>query len=130
MRDRSASFRSQQQQRHIEAQAHQLQAVDFFNVLTGPQLLEKTEALLPEHREREYPPTVALAMFVKQALEEDRSCQKVVNSWIAQRVADGLSPPSANTGGYTKARQRLPVEMVTALTHAVSGLLCSQALPG
>src|SRR6185369_3852021 len=122
--------RSQQHQRHIEAQAHRLQAVDFFNVLTGPGLLEKTDALLPEHREREYPPTVALSMFLKQALEEDRSCQKAVNSWIAQRVADRLSPPSANTGGYSRARQRLPVQMVTALTREVSGLLCSQAPAG
>ena len=127
MRDRSAAFRSRQYQRQIEAQAHRLEATDFFNVLTGPQLLEKTEALLPEHRERQYPPTVALAMFLKQALEEDRSCQKAVNGWIAQRVAEGLSPPSANTGGYSRARQRLPVEMVTTLTHEVSGLLCSQA---
>jgi hypothetical protein len=104
-----------------------VQAVDFFNVLCGPQLLDKTEALLPEHRERQYPPTVALAMFLKQALEEDRSCQKAVNAWIAQRVAEGLSPPSVRTGGYSKARQRLPVEMVSALTHEVGGLLCSQA---
>jgi hypothetical protein len=44
---------------------------------------------------------VALAMFLKQALEEDHSCQKVVNSWIAQRVADGLSSPSANTWSAT-----------------------------
>jgi hypothetical protein len=45
--------------------------------------LEKTEALLPEHREREYPPTVVLTMFLKQALSADRSCQKAVNAWIA-----------------------------------------------
>jgi hypothetical protein len=49
---------------------HRLQATDFFNVLTGPQLLEKTEALLPDHRERHYPPTVTLSMFLKQALEQ------------------------------------------------------------
>jgi Transposase DDE domain len=130
LRDRSASFRSQQHQRHVEAQAQRLQSVDFFNVLTGPELLERTEALLPEHREREYPPTVALSMFLKQALEEDRSCQKAVNSRIAQCVSEGLRPPSANTGGYSKARQRIPVEMVTALTHEVSGLLCSHAPAG
>jgi hypothetical protein len=65
--------------------------VDFFNVLTGAQLLEKTEALLPQYRERHYPPTLTLSMFLKQALEVDRSCQKAVNGWIAQRVAEGLS---------------------------------------
>jgi Transposase DDE domain len=130
LRDRSAAFRSQQHQHRVEAQVHRVQAVDFFNVLTGPQLLEKTEALLPEHRERQYPPTVTLAMFLKQALEEDRSCQKAVNGWIAQRVAEGLSPPSARTGAYSKARQRLPVEMVSTLAHEVGGLLCSHAPAG
>lgn len=130
MRDRSAAFRSQQHQRCIKGEANRLGAVDFFNLLTGPQLLEKTEALLPEHRERQYPPTVTLSMFLKQALEADRSCQKAVNGWIAQRVAEGLSPPSARTGAYTKARQRLPAEMVIALAREVGGLLCTHAHTG
>jgi len=130
LRDRSAAFRSEQHQNRIEGEVHRLQAADFFNVLTGPQLLEKTEALLPEHRERQYPPTVTLSMFLKQALEQDRSCQKAVNAWIAQCVAEGLSPPSACTGAYSKARQRLPVEMVTALTHEIGGLLCGQSPQG
>lgn len=130
MRDRRAAFRSQQHQRRIQGQADRLQAVDFFNVLTGPQLLTKIEALLPQHRERQYPPTVALSMFLKQALEQDRSCQRAVNGWIAQQVGEGLSPASARTGGYSKARHRLPVEMVMALTQEVGTLLCTQAPTG
>jgi Transposase DDE domain len=130
LRDRSAAFQSQQHQHHIEAQVHRLQALDFFNVLTGAQLLEKTEALLPQHRERHYPPTVTLAMFLKQALEVDRSCQKAVNGWIAQRVAEGLSPPSARTGAYSRARQRLPVQMVSTLAQEIGGLLCSHSCAG
>lgn len=104
-----------------------LQAADFFNLLTGSELLEKTEALLPDHRERQYPPTVTLSMFLKQALEQDRSCQKAVNGWIAQCVAEGLSPPSACTGAYSKARQRLPMQMVSALAHEVGDLLCARS---
>lgn len=127
MRDRNAAFDSQQRQSRIGSQAQRLQAVDFFNVLTGPELLEKTEALLPEHREREYPPTVVLAMFLKQALSADRSCQRAVNAWIAQCVAEGLSPPSARTGGYSRARLRLPTEMVTALVRHSGDLLSQRA---
>jgi Transposase DDE domain len=130
LRDRSATFRSKQHQHRIEAQAHRVQAVDFFNLLTGPHLLEKVEALLPEHRERQYPPTLTLAMFLKQALEEDRSCQKAVNGWIAQRVVEGLSPPSAHTGAYSKARKRLPVQMASTLAHEVGGLLCGHSSAG
>ena len=105
-------------------------AVDFFNVLTGPSLLELTEAHLPEHRERLYPPTVALSMFIKQALEEDGSCQRAVNGWAAQRAAEGLHPQSVGTGAYCKARQRLPAKMVMALTRETGKLLCAQAKTG
>jgi hypothetical protein len=104
--------------------------VDFFNVLTGPLLLELTEAHLPAHRERLYPPTVTLSMFIKQALDQDGSCQRAVNGWAAQRVAEGLRPQSVDTGAYCKARQRLPVEMVTALTRETGKLLCTQADTG
>jgi hypothetical protein len=34
-----------------------------FNLRTGPQLLDRVEALLPEHRERLFPPTETLSMF-------------------------------------------------------------------
>ncbi len=91
--------------------------MDFFNILTGPELLTMTDAHLPEHRERLYPPTVTLSMFMKQVLEADRSCQRAVNAWAGQRAAEGLSVQSIRTGGYCQARQRLPLEMVTALAR-------------
>ncbi len=81
MRDRNGAFHSQQRRNGIRGRIDRSGAVDFFNLLTGPELLEMTEALLPEHRERLYPPTQVLAMFIKQALEEDRSCQRAVNAW-------------------------------------------------
>lgn len=132
MSHRRAEFRSQQQRQcqRIGGTLQQIDAVDFFNVLTGPQLLEHTEAHLPDHRERLYPPTVTLAMFMRQALSEDRSCQRAVNGWAAQRVSEGLVPNSVDTGAYCRARQRLPVEMVKALTRESGRLLSAKALPG
>ena len=105
----------------------QTAAVDFFNLLTGTELLGTAEEHLPEHRERLYPPTVTLSMFMRQVLNEDGSCQKAVNGWAAQRLAEGLSAQSVRTGAYCKARQRLPVEMVTALTRASGRLLSERA---
>lgn len=127
MTDRNTEFQSQQHRKRISRHAVRLEAVDFFNLLTGPELLETTEAYLPEHRERLYPPTVTLSMFMKQALNEDRSCQKAVNGWAAQRVAEGLSVHTVSTGGYCKARQRLPMQMVVELTRATGCLLSAQA---
>lgn len=129
MSHRRAEFRSRQHRNCISRALHEIEAVDFFNVLTGPELLEQTEAHLPEHRERLYPPTVALGMFMKQALSEDGSCQRAVNGWAAQRVCEGLKPNGVDTGAYCRARQRLPVEMVKALTRESGRLLSAKALP-
>jgi len=127
--DRNAQSALHQRRRSIERRAESTQAVEFFNILTSPELLQTTEALLPDHRERLYPPTVTLSMFMRQVLEADGSCQKAVNGWAAQRVADGLNPCSVRTGGYCRARQRLPLEMVSALTRQTGRLLSQRALP-
>jgi Transposase DDE domain len=130
LRERNAEFHSKQHRQQIGRRAERVDAVGFFNLLTGPELLEVTESHLPEHRERLYPPTVTLSMFTRQALDADGSCQKAVNSWAAQRSAEGLSVQSVGTGGYCKARERLPVSMVTGLTHAVGELVSARAKAG
>ena len=127
MLDRTVSFPAHQHQDGIQRRIDRSGAVDFFNLLTGPELLEMTESLLPEHRERLYPPTLALSMFMKQALNEDRSCQRAVNDWAAQRVAEGLSVHSVSTGAYCRARARLPLQMMIALTRASGRALCERA---
>ena len=129
MSDRRARFKSQQHRQRIGHQLRRIEAVDFFNVLTDAQLLQTTEEHLPQHRERLYPPTVTLSMFMRQALNEDGSCQRAVNGWAAQRVAEGLRPNAVDTGAYCRARQRLPVEMVQALTRQSGRLLSAKALP-
>ena len=87
MRDRSSPLRLRQHRSTVTHRVREIEAVDFFNMLTGPELLETTEAHLPEHRQRLYPPTVTLSMFMMQALNEDGSCQKAVNVWAARRTA-------------------------------------------
>lgn len=130
MTQRTAAFRSGQHRHQIKRRAQRVDAVGFFNLLTGPELIEVTEAHLPEHRERLYPPTVALSMFLRQCLDADGSCQKAVNGWAAQRCAEGLSVQSVRTGAYCKARSRLPVAMVTGLAHRVGALVSARAKPG
>ncbi|WP_114969631.1 IS4 family transposase [Rhodoferax ferrireducens] len=125
--DRNARNVLHQRRSSIGRWARATQAVEFFNVLTSPELLATTEALLPEHRERLYPPTIALSMFMRQVLEADGSCQKAVNGWAAQRAADGLTPCSVRTGGFCRARQRLPLAMVSALTRETGRLLSDKA---
>jgi hypothetical protein len=95
-----------QQQRRVRRQAHNSDAYLFFNLLTSPELLGEVESLLPEHRERLFPPTETLSMFLAQALSADRSCQQAVNEAAVKRLASGLPLCSTHTGAYCRARQR------------------------
>ena len=94
MSNRNAEFEFHQHAKSVNRSVRHAEAVDFFNLLTGPALLEMTDSYLPEHRERLYPPTVTLSMFMMQALNEDDSCQKAVNGWAARRAVEGLSVTS------------------------------------
>jgi len=127
--DRNARSSQQQRRCGIQRRLRKTQAVDFFNILTSERMLAATEANLPEHRERLYPPTVTLSMFMRQTLEQDASCQKAVNGWAVQRAADGLAPMSVRTGGYCRARQRLPLSLVRELARESAGQLHGQAKP-
>jgi hypothetical protein len=120
--------RPQQQQRRLAKQVQNIDANHFFNLLASSPLLESVEALLPEHRERIYPPTVCLAMFLGQVLSADGSCQKAVNEAIVKRLLSGLPADSANTGGYCRARRRLPTGMVRGLVRQ-TGALVSEHTP-
>jgi hypothetical protein len=103
-------------------------ALRFFNVLTGAESFDKVESLVPEHRQRLFPPTETLSMFLAQALNADRSCQKAVNDAALRRMALGLSACSTHTGGYCRARARLPLRMVRELAR-YSGHWISMAAP-
>lgn len=127
--NRNTQKHQQQFGRYIQKRAATTEAVDFFNILTSAQLLAITEAHMPAHRERLYPPTVTLSMFMRQSLEKDASCQKAVNGWAAQRAADGLQRMSVRTGGYCRARQRLPLQMVQALARETARQLHAKAQP-
>jgi hypothetical protein len=117
-------------QRRVQYHAASRDAFRFFNLLTSPQLFDVLEAALPAHRERLFPPTETLAMFMAQALKPDRSCQGIVDDMAVKRLLHDLPLCSTKTGGYCKARQRLPLKMVTEITttagHLISGPACSK----
>ena len=120
------NYRSAQQQRRLAKQAQKVDANHFFNLLTDPRMLGTVEAQLPEHRERRFPPTVTLAMFLGQIMSADGSCQNAVNEASVARLLAGMSPGSVNTSGYCQARQRLPQEMVGTLARQSGALLGEQ----
>lgn len=127
---RNFNRQSLQRQRAIAKQATKVDANHFFNLLTAPELLAVVESQLPEHRERWYPPTVTLSMFLGQVMSADGSCQQAVNEAIVHRLLNGMKISSANTGGYCNARLRLPQAMVQAVArHIGASLTLTQPLP-
>jgi hypothetical protein len=68
-------------------------------------------------RDRIFTPMVTLAAFLGQVLSDDHSCQAAVDRLIAWRAARGLPPCSADTGGYCRARQRLPEALLPRLVR-------------
>jgi len=115
------------QHRRIKSYREHTNSYSFFNLLTSDAMLEKVEELLPEHRERLYPPTECLSMFLAQTMSADRSCQNAVNQAALQRLAGGLSTSSTYTGGYCRARQRLPLSMITHLTRYLGEQISHQS---
>lgn len=111
------------QQSRLQNAAANSDSYAFFNLLTAPAFIDEVEALLPKHRERLFPPTETLSMFIAQALAADRSCQKAVDDAAIKRLIGGLPTCSTHTGAYCRARQRLPEEMVSTLTRYTGAMI-------
>ena len=105
------------QQKRVRTYGAKSDTYAFFNLLTGPKFLDQVESLLPDHRERLFPPTETLSMFLAQAMSQDRSCQSVVDDAAIKRLMGGLPVCSTHTGAYCQARKRLPLEMISTLTR-------------
>ena len=122
--NRQSSIAHQQSiRRHIG----QSNVFSFFNLLTGPALLAKVESLLPEHRERRFPPPETTSMFLAQVLSTDRSCQMIVDAVATQRLLANLPLCSTRTGAYCRARARLPTTMLTKLSGYVGQVITQRA---
>ena len=81
-------------------------------------------------RDRVFTPLVTLATFLSQVLGDDHSCRAAVARLLAWRVAHGLPACSPDTGGYCKARQRLPETLLPRLVRETAERLQGQAADG
>ena len=103
-------------------------SVPFGSVLTVKDLLDLLRQELAETGERIFTPLVTLCTFLSQIHSDDPSCRAAVARLNATRVAHGLPPCSPLTGGYCKARQRLPESVLQRLL-SLSGQRLQQQTP-
>jgi len=101
----------------------------FAGVLSAQQVNEQCYALRYRWRERIFTPLVTLWTFLAQVLEADSSCRKAVTrvlSYLPQSAGlDASHDPSA----YSKARKRLPHELVPRLARMVGEKLAAKTEP-
>ncbi len=76
-----------------------------------------------------FTPMVTLWTFLSQVLCPDHSCRAAVARLIARLVARGEAPCSPDTGPYCKARQRLPVAVLSCLVRR-TGQVAEDHAPG
>jgi len=103
----------------IQHRVEETDASAFFNVLTGSQLLDGVEALLPAQRERLFPPTETLPIFLAQVLSADGGCQQAVDEAVIKRIIGGLPRCAASLG--------FPICRMVALICLGSGALLDAA---
>ncbi len=76
-----------------------------------------------EYRQTLYTPIVTLWAWISQVLDVDKSLSNAVSRVIAWLTAAAATIPSADTGGYSKARKRLPLEVLEQLlSHSATAL--------
>ncbi len=68
-------------------------------------------------RDRIFTPMVTLSLFLSQLLSDDHTCLPAVARLLAWRTARGMPACSPDTGGYCKARQRLPETLLPRLVR-------------
>lgn len=100
-------------------QFEKLPFYDFFSTET----IETIIAHTPQKRTSVFTPLITLQAFVFQVLSDNRSCQQAVSGVLGNRLSQGQSANSINTGPYCKARQRLPLaQMIQAVATIGSRL--------
>ncbi|MCH8295105.1 IS4 family transposase, partial [Candidatus Poribacteria bacterium] len=87
----------------------------FADVLSESDIESALEDEGVTYRKRLFCPIVTLWAWISQVLDKDKSCKKAVSRVISYLVAEGMTPPSTDTGAYCKARARLKERMLLGL---------------
>ena len=90
-------------------------ALPFEQVLPEAVIQQVLEEQGVSYRQTLYTPIVVVWAWMSQVLDSDKSLSNAVSRVIAWLAAAGEEVPSADTGGYSKARKRLPLPVLKPL---------------
>lgn len=101
----------------------------FAEVLSEAEIQAVLEEQGVTYRRVLYTPMVVLWSWLSQVLDPDSSLSHAVKRVVTWMRLAGAVPPSADTGGYSKARQRLPESIFPPLLQRVAKALQQQVSP-
>lgn len=78
------------------------------------------------YRERIFTPHVTLWAFLSQVIDDDQSQQAAVSRVVAEFIARGEEPPSANTSAYSQARSKLSESLLSSLVRGIATQLVAE----
>lgn len=115
-----------QQIRQFKNSIFQFSHLPFADVLsTGA--LEQIIEHSTSSRDRIFTPLVTLKAFIFQVLSTDGSCRQAVNHVLSERLYQGRSANSIQTGAYCTARKRLPLNSLKQAVESSGKILHQQA---
>ncbi|PHQ64676.1 MAG: IS4 family transposase [Sulfurimonas sp.] len=104
-------------QKNISINKLKNSTINFLETLVSKNTLSDTIITsIGNYRNRIYTPMQTLSMFISQALNQDSSCQSVVNNMALKR----RKSTSISTSAYCKARGRLPKSLLSTLTKDIA----------
>ena len=104
-------------------------ALPFEQVLSAEVIQTVLEEQGMSYRKSLYTPIVVIWAWISQVLDEDKSLSNAVSRVIAWLAVAGETVPSADTGGYSKARKRLRFKVLESLLERSAVALTSQVKP-
>ena len=116
----------------VQCQADQVRQRDGLPLtpeVPAPELRCHPDGTIIVPRQRLFTPRVTLWTFLAQIFSADHSCSEAVRRLIATRAARGESLPAEDTGGYCKARQRLPESFFAGAARQAGEALQDAARP-
>ena len=113
----------------LQRQFAQVPGLPFADLLPADLLQKLLAEQDIEWRERDYPPLITLAVFLSQCQDADPSLRQAVARRSAQQAVQDERQSSSNTGAYSRARKRLPENIIADLTRHIGKELMHDAPP-
>ena len=105
-----------QQAEWFRRQFAQAASLPFSDVLPAQVVIDSLQSMGVQFYKSLYNPVTVLWLFLSQVIHANPTLAATVENFLAWRLGQGLPPCSADTGGYARARQRLPEKLLEMLT--------------